>query len=44
MLASTTLLNRIGATLGNETAVHAMTDITGFGLLGHGLEWPERAR
>ena len=38
MLASTTLLNRVGATLGTETAVHAMTDITGFGLLGHGLE------
>jgi selenide, water dikinase len=38
MLASTTLLNRIGASLGGEPAVHAMTDITGFGLLGHGLE------
>jgi selenide,water dikinase len=38
MLASTTLLNRVGATLGAEPAVHAMTDITGFGLLGHGLE------
>ena len=38
MLASTTLLNRAGATLGNEPAVHAMTDVTGFGLLGHGLE------
>ena len=38
MLASTTLLNRVGATLGTETAVHAMTDITGFGLLGHGRQ------
>jgi selenide, water dikinase len=38
MLASTTLLNRIGPILGTETVVHAMTDITGFGLLGHGLE------
>jgi selenide,water dikinase len=38
MLASTTLLNRVGATLGQEPAVHAMTDVTGFGLLGHGLE------
>ncbi len=38
MLASTTLLNRIGAMLGTDAAVHAMTDITGFGLLGHGLE------
>jgi selenide, water dikinase len=38
MLGSTTLLNRVGATLGTEPTVHAMTDITGFGLLGHGLE------
>jgi len=38
MLASTTLLNRIGAELGAEGAVHAITDVTGFGLLGHGLE------
>jgi selenide, water dikinase len=38
MLASTTLLNRVGTTLGTEPAVHAMTDVTGFGLLGHGLE------
>lgn len=38
MLASTTLLNRVGALLGREEAVHAITDVTGFGLLGHGLE------
>jgi len=38
MLASTTLLNRIGAELGTQDAVHAVTDVTGFGLLGHGLE------
>jgi selenide, water dikinase len=38
MLASTTLLNRVGAALGNEPAVHAITDVTGFGLLGHALE------
>jgi selenide, water dikinase len=38
MLFSTTLLNRIGAALGTEAAVHAITDVTGFGLLGHGLE------
>lgn len=37
-MASTTLLNRIGARLGEDTAVHAMTDVTGFGLLGHALE------
>ena len=38
MLASTTLLNRVGAELGTQAAVHAVTDVTGFGLLGHGLE------
>ncbi|MGS1096428.1 selenide, water dikinase SelD (plasmid) [Aquamicrobium terrae] len=38
MVASTTLLNRIGAELGKDDAVHAMTDVTGFGILGHGLE------
>ena len=38
MLGSTTLLNRVGATLGAEGAVRAITDVTGFGLLGHGLE------
>src|SRR5262245_26964239 len=37
-IASTTLLNRIGAWLGEDPAVHAMTDVTGFGLLGHALE------
>ena len=38
MLGSTTLLNRVGAAMGARPAVHAMTDVTGFGLLGHGLE------
>ena len=38
MLASTTLLNRVGAMLGTQEAVRAITDVTGFGLLGHGLE------
>ena len=38
MIATTTLLNRVGARLGKDDAVHAMTDVTGFGLLGHGLE------
>jgi selenide, water dikinase len=38
MLASTTLLNRIGAELAQDRAVHAITDVTGFGLLGHALE------
>jgi len=38
MIASTTLLNRIGGDLSSNPAVHAITDVTGFGLLGHGLE------
>jgi selenide,water dikinase len=38
MVASTTLLNRVGADLAKDPAVHAITDVTGFGLLGHGLE------
>ncbi|NYT22599.1 selenide, water dikinase SelD [Alcaligenaceae bacterium] len=38
MIASTTQLNRPGARLGGLSRVHAITDITGFGLLGHTLE------
>jgi selenide,water dikinase len=38
MMASVTLLNRIGAELGKDEAVHAITDVTGFGILGHALE------
>jgi len=38
MIASTTQLNRPGARLGGMRGVHAMTDVTGFGLLGHALE------
>jgi selenide,water dikinase len=38
MLASTTLLNEVGADLGAMDGVHAVTDVTGFGLLGHALE------
>jgi selenide, water dikinase len=38
MLASTTQLNAIGHALAKDHDVHAITDVTGFGLLGHGLE------
>lgn len=38
MIASVTLLNRIGAELAKDVDVHAITDVTGFGILGHGLE------
>ncbi|WP_245214268.1 selenide, water dikinase SelD [Roseomonas indoligenes] len=38
MIASTTLLNRVGAELAEDPAVHGITDVTGFGVLGHGLE------
>lgn len=38
MIASTTQLNTSGARLGRLKAVHAMTDVTGFSLLGHTLE------
>ncbi|MBB3773360.1 selenide,water dikinase [Angulomicrobium tetraedrale] len=38
MIASMTKLNRIGTELGKEVKVHAVTDVTGFGILGHGLE------
>jgi selenide, water dikinase len=38
MIATTTLLNRVGTELAKDPVVHAITDVTGFGLLGHGLE------
>ncbi|MDI7860359.1 selenide, water dikinase SelD [Rhizobiaceae bacterium n13] len=38
MIGTTTLLNRIGTVLADDPDVHALTDVTGFGILGHGLE------
>ena len=38
MIATTTRLNRVGPTLAALDGVHALTDVTGFGLLGHLLE------
>ena len=38
MVKTTTMLNRPGAVLAQTEGVHALTDVTGFGLLGHALE------
>jgi selenide,water dikinase len=38
LIATTTRLNRPGPQLATLAGVHAMTDVTGFGLLGHTLE------
>ncbi len=38
LIDTTTQLNRVGADLAALDAVHALTDVTGFGLLGHLLE------
>jgi selenide, water dikinase len=38
MIASTTALNKAGSDLAQLPHVRAMTDVTGFGLLGHALE------
>lgn len=36
-----TTLNKVGAALGKIKGVHAMTDVTGFGILGHLIEMTE---
>lgn len=38
MLANCTRLNRLGASLDSIEGIHALTDVTGFGLLGHSIE------
>ena len=38
LIASATQLNRVGSALSQLAHVHALTDVTGFGLLGHLLE------
>jgi selenide, water dikinase len=38
MIENTTKLNKPGRALANMSGVHALTDVTGFGLLGHSLE------
>ena len=44
MIANTTKLNKPGRLLAEMPGVHALTDVTGFGLLGHLLELARGAR
>ena len=44
MIANTTKLNKPGRLLAELAGVHALTDVTGFGLLGHLLELARGAR
>jgi selenide,water dikinase len=40
-LKQMTTLNKIGSVLGQHSFIHALTDVTGFGLLGHLIEMAE---
>ena len=44
MIANTTQLNKPGIALAELKGVHALTDVTGFGLAGHGLELARGAK
>ncbi|GAA0868939.1 selenide, water dikinase SelD [Brevundimonas basaltis] len=44
LMASTTRLNALGARLPGRPGVHAVTDVTGFGLAGHALEMAQGAQ
>jgi selenide,water dikinase len=44
MIATTTQLNKAGTALAKLPGVHALTDVTGFGLLGHLLELARGAK
>ena len=41
LIAQLTTLNKAGEALGSIPGVHAMTDVTGFGLIGHLIEMAE---
>jgi selenide,water dikinase len=41
LIQQLTTINKLGAQLGQLKGVHAMTDVTGFGLLGHAIEMAE---
>jgi len=43
-VGSMSRLNRVASELAQRHGVHAMTDITGFGLVGHGLEMARLSR
>lgn len=44
LIGNITQINKAGSWLGKQYGVHAMTDITGFGLAGHLLEMAKGAR